>query len=33
MYMLLKDNRIHASVCVGASNELCVIFSNAEDEA
>jgi hypothetical protein len=33
MYMLLEDNRIHASVCVGAGNEFSVIFSNAKDEA
>jgi hypothetical protein len=32
MYML-EDNRIHASVCIGAGNKFCVIFSNAKDEA
>ncbi|KIK48520.1 hypothetical protein CY34DRAFT_798012 [Suillus luteus UH-Slu-Lm8-n1] len=33
MYTLLKNNRIHASVCVGVRNEFCVIFSNAKDQA
>jgi hypothetical protein len=33
MYMLLEDNRIHASFCAGDGNEFCVIFSNAKDEA
>jgi hypothetical protein len=32
-YTLLEDNRIHASFCVGAGNEFCVILSNAKDEA